>query len=258
MSVGALEALADNRSRFLGAICPVGWIPHPLPEFSSSPLSHPDIVSDILGRISSIAGLAPGGLLQSSFPGGKGDGRLASHDRPLSPERVCSANSVQDGDSSLCVPLRLRGGFPSFHRSEGRVFPDARSSVVEEAVEVPVRRDSLLVQGPVLWTVDCPSGLHQGVCSRVCVGAVPRDSSSSVPGRLAGPRFFGSGDQKEHPGSALGLSLSQDRDKREEVRSRTLADCKLPQYDHRYWGRQEFCVPCAGREISVGGRDVLY
>ena len=26
------------------------------------------------------------------------------------------------------------------------------------------------------------AGLHQGVCSRVCVGALPRDSSSSVPG----------------------------------------------------------------------------
>ena len=31
-------------------------------------------------------------------------------DRPLSPERVCSANSVQDGDSSLCAPVRQRGG----------------------------------------------------------------------------------------------------------------------------------------------------
>ena len=40
---------------------------------------------------------------------------LATRDRPLSPERVCSSNSVQDGDRCLCAPVRQRGGFPSFH-----------------------------------------------------------------------------------------------------------------------------------------------
>ena len=30
----------------------------------------------------------------------------------LSPERVCSANYVQDGDCSLSATLRPRGGFP--------------------------------------------------------------------------------------------------------------------------------------------------
>ena len=38
--------------------------------------------------------------------------------------------------------------------------------------------DSLSVQGPVLRTVDCPLGLHSGVCSGLWVGALPRDSSS--------------------------------------------------------------------------------
>ena len=133
-------------------------------------------------------------------------------DRPLSPERVCSANTVQDGDHSLYAPVRQRGGFPSFHRSEGRVFPDTHSSVVEEATEVPVGRDSLSIQGPVLGTVDCPSGLHQGVCSRVCVGALPQDSSSSVPGRLAGPSLFRGGGQKERPGSALGIVINEKSD----------------------------------------------
>ena len=53
------------------------------------------------------------------------------------------------------------------------------------------------------------------------------------------------------------MSLPQDSDKRGEVRSHTLADCKLPRHDHRYRDHQDFSVPCAGREISVGGRDVL-
>ena len=123
------------------------------------------------------------------------------------------ANSVQDGDSHLRAPVCQRGGYPSFHRSEGRVFPDTCSSVVEEAIEVPVGRDSLSVQDSVFRTVDCPSGLHQGVCCCVCVGALPRDSFALVPGQLAGPRFFGGGGQKERPGSDLGLSLPRDRDK---------------------------------------------
>ena len=33
----------------------------------------------------------------------------------LSPVRVCSANSVQDGDRSLRATLHLGGGFPDFH-----------------------------------------------------------------------------------------------------------------------------------------------
>ena len=56
-------------------------------------------------------------------------GGLATRDQPLSPEWVWSSNSVQDGDSRLCAPVRQKGGFPSFHRSEGRVFPDTCSSV---------------------------------------------------------------------------------------------------------------------------------
>ena len=151
--------------------------------------------------------------------------------------------------------LRPRGRFPSFHRPERCVFPKTHSSGVEEAIEVPVGRGSLPVQGPVLRSVNCPSGLHQGVCSVLCVGSPPRDSSSQVPGRLAGPHLLGGRGQKESSGSALALSLPRDSDKR-EVRSRTLADCKPPRYDYRYRGRQDFSCPCAGREIYVGGGEL--
>ena len=62
LSVGALEALAVNWSGFLVAVRLAGRLSHPLPGlFSSSPLSHPDIISGVPGRISSVTGLAPGG-----------------------------------------------------------------------------------------------------------------------------------------------------------------------------------------------------
>ena len=114
--------------------------------------------------------------------------------------------------ASVLLSVREEG-FPSFHQSEGRVFPDTRSSVVEEAIEVLVVGASLSVQSFVLRAVDCPSGLHSGVCSVICVGSLPQDSSSQVPGRLAGPRLFGDGGQKERPGSAFALSLPRDSDK---------------------------------------------
>ena len=63
---------------------------------------------------------------------------LESHDRPLSSERVCSVNSVDNGDCGLHATLCPGGGIPSFHHFEERIFPDTRSSVVEEATEVPV------------------------------------------------------------------------------------------------------------------------
>ena len=90
---------------------------------------------------------------------------------------------------------------------------------------------SLSIQSSVLRAVDCPSGLHSVVCSGICVGALPQDLSSQVPGRLAGPHLFGDGGQKQRPGSAFALSLPWDSDKL-EGRSRPLADCKLPRYDH--------------------------
>ena len=48
-----------------------------------------------------------------------------------------------------------------------------------------------------------------------------------------------------------------DCDKREEVRSRALADCKVPQYDHRYRGRQGFSISGASREIPDGSGELL-
>ena len=210
--MSALEALADNWSRFLGAIRLAGQVSHPLPGFSSSPLSHPDIVSDAPGRISSITGLAPGGredvqgclgnrprsgsrLLQSSFPSGKGDRGLASRDRPLTCTSLfCKLRSRWRQWPSVLLSIR-EGDFLASIDLKDVYFQIPVHQSSRKLLRVPVGRDSLSVEGPVLRTVDCPSGHHQGVCSRVCVGALSRDSSSSVPGRLAGPRLFGGGGQ---------------------------------------------------------------
>ena len=253
-----LSVLQDGyRIHFLGSPLPLACIPISFPTYRSGSPQSLVLGQEIEKMLAKDAwkivfGLGPG-FYSRLFLVEKAPGGWHPVIDPSHLNGFCSTNTVQGGGRSLPATLRLRGGFPSFNRPERCIFPNTRSSGIEEAIEVPVGRGSLLVQSPVLRTVDCPSGLHQGVCSCLCVVSLSQDLSSQVPGRLASPHLLRDRGQKERSGSALALSLPRDSDKRGEVRSRTLADCKLPWYNHRYRGRQDFSCPCVGREISVGG-----
>ena len=109
----------------------------------------------------------------------------------------------------------------------------------------------------MLWAVDCPSDLHQGFCRGLCLGSVPRDSVSRVPGRLDGPRLLGGHGHKGRSGSALALSLPRDRDTQGEVRSRTLEACTLPRCDHRFWCCRDFPAFARVEKCLVFGRRVI-
>ena len=85
-----------------------------------------------------------------------------------------------------------------------------------------------------------------------------RDQTSRVSGRLVDSCLFGAGSQAGRPVSALALSHPQDCDKREEVRSRALADCEVSWHDHRYRGRQGLSVSGVSREIPDGSGELLY
>ena len=54
------------------------------------------------------------------------------------------------------------------------------------------------------------------------------------------------------------MSHPRDCDKREEVRSRALAGCEVPRYDHRYRCRKGFCVSSTSREIPIGSGEILF
>ena len=261
--------MAGNRSRVLGGDRSPGRLPCSLPGLSSSPFSHPGIVSDVPGRLSSGSSLVARGqgdacqrslrnrprsgsrLLQSPFPCGEGLWRLETCDRSLSPERVRPADSVQDGNSHLCTVICQRGGFSSFRGSEGCVLSDPNPSILEEAIEVHVGGDGLPVSSPVFRAVDRSPGLHQGLRSRVSVGALSRDQTSPLSGRLVGSLLLGGGSQAVCPVSPLALSHPRDCDKR-EVRSRALADCEVSRHDHQYRGRQGFSISGVSREIPDG------
>ena len=197
------------------------------------------------------------GLLQSPLPGGEGDWRLETRDRSLAFERLRPADAVQDGNSRFGAVICQRGGFSSFLGSEGCILSDPDPWIIEEAIEVHVGGDSLPVPSPVLRTVDCSPGLHQGLRGSVSVGTLPRDQTSPLSGRLVGPLLFGEEGQAGCPVAPLALSHPRDCDKREEVRSRALAGCEVPRYDHRYWCRQGFSVSGASREIPIGSGEIL-
>ena len=267
--------MAGSWSGDLGGDRPSGRLLCPVQGLSSSPISHSGIVSDVPGRLSSGSSLAARGrgdacqrslrnrlrsgswLLQSPLPGGEGDWQLETRDRPLTFERLRPADSVQDGNSRFGAVICQRGVFSSFLGSEECLLSDPDPWIIEEAVEVHVGGDSLPVQSPVLRTVDCSPGLYQGLRGSVSLGTLPRDQTSPLPGRLVGSLLFGGEGQAVRPGAPLDLSHPRDCDKREEVRSRALADCEVPRYDHRYRCRQGFSVSGASQEIPIGSGEIL-
>ena len=127
MRVGGCPA--PHWSRVLGSDRSPGRLPCSLPGLSSSPFSHPGIVSDLPGRLSSGSSLVARGrgdacqrslrhrprsgsrLLQSPFPGGEGLWRLETRDRSLASERVRPADSVQDGNSRFVLLSAREGDF---------------------------------------------------------------------------------------------------------------------------------------------------
>ena len=117
--------------------------------------------------------------------------------------------------------------------------------------------DGLPVPNLVLRSVNRSPGLHQSLRSRVTVGSLPRDQTSEVSGRLVGSFLLRAGSQTGCPVPSLALSHPRDCDKREEVGSHALAECKVSGYDHRYRGRQGFSVPGASTEIPDGSEEIL-
>ena len=197
MPGSALEAVARNRSGVLGSDHSPGRLPCSLHGLSASAFSHPGIVSDVPGRLSSGLSLVARGrgdacqrslrnhpkagswLLLSSFPGGEG---VWCSVIDLSPEQVRPASSVQDGNSRFCTVIYQRGGFSSFPGSERHVLSDPNPSIFKEAIEVHVGGDGLPVPSPVFRAVDRSPGLHQDLRSRVSVGTLLRDQISPVSG----------------------------------------------------------------------------
>ena len=150
MPGSALEAVAGNRSRVLGGDHSPGRLPGSLSGLSSSPFSHPGIVSDVPGRLSLGSSLAARGrgdacqrslrnrlksgsrLLQSPLPGGEGVWRPVidlSHLNefvqltPFKMETVASVLlSVREGDFLASLDLKDAYFQIPIHRSSRKLL----------------------------------------------------------------------------------------------------------------------------------------
>ena len=241
--------MAGDRSGVLGCDRSPGRLLCSLPGLSSSPFSHPGIVSDVPGRLSSGSSLAARGrgdacqrslrnpprsgsrLLQSSFPGGEGVWRLETWiDLSHLNEFVHLTRFKMETVASVLLSVREEDFLASLDLKDACF----QIPIFEEAIEVHVGGDGLPVPSPVFRTVDCSPGLHQGLRGRVSVGTLPRDQTSPLSGRLVGSLLFGAGSQSARPAAPLTLSHPWDCDKREEVGSRALADCEVSRHDYRY------------------------
>ena len=210
LSVTALEAMADNRSRTLGGVCPPRRISNPLPGSASPPSQVPGTVFNVPARLSASSRppsrsrehdnegspsdrtRSGSRLLQPPLSGRKGVRRLETRDRPLLSQRVRATNPVQDGDRRHSAPLGQRGRLPSLHGPEGCVLPDPHPPLLQEVAPFRLGRDGPSVQSALLRTVNRPTGLHESVCNGVGLGPLSLNSASPVSGRLAGPAEPGS------------------------------------------------------------------
>ena len=76
-------------------------------------------------------------------------------------ERFCPVNTVQDGVKPVCAPVHQELRLDDLHRSQGRVPSGSDSSGQQEVFEICSLRQSLPVQGSLLWPLHCPSSIHK-------------------------------------------------------------------------------------------------
>ena len=142
---------------------------------------------------------------------------LETRDRLLAPEPVRTPDTVQDGNTLLGTTSSQKRGLPSINRPQGCLLPDTRSSLLQEAPPIRVKRDGLSVQGPVLRTLDCPTGVHESFRGSLSLGLLSWGPPAAILGRLADPGLLGGQDQTARKPTPLALPLPWDSHKRAEV-----------------------------------------
>ena len=125
-------------------------------------------------------------FLQPFVPRPEGFGVVASHHRPVDPERLRHLVSLPHGDSTVS---------PSFHPS-GRLddLPGPAGSCSSRFALLPSIRDArkgVPVQGPLFRSDDLAPSLHEDYGSRFRHPSQVWGQDASLPGRLAHPGLFG-------------------------------------------------------------------
>ena len=249
--------MACNRSRDLGHDRSLGRLSGSLHGLSSSLFSHPGIVSDVPGRLSSGSSLAARGrgdacqrslrnrprsgswLLQSSFPGGEGVWRPVIdlshlnefvHLTLFKMETVASVLlSVREGD--FLASLDLKDAYFQIP-----IHPSSRK-LLRFTSEWTVYQFRALCFG-----LSTAPQVFTRVFAAVSAWVHSQDQTSLVSGRLVDSCLFGAGSQAGRPVSALTLSHPRDCDKTRRSQISCPRRLRSISADHRYRGRQGFSV----------------
>ena len=179
--------------------------------------------------------------------------------RPVLPEQVPRAKTLQDGDPVLHQGFDPPRGLGDDPRSSGCILPCLNPSERQEVPPLLLEGQGFSVQSPPLWPLPSSLGLHesnQGVSDLV---EVERNQSTHVPGRLANvgsvfPALFkplsASGRNSEQFGVLPSLG---------EVIARPIPEVHIPGHGLRHCSllggphrgtSESFCVP-EGRPSSV-------
>ena len=93
---------------------------------------------------------------------------VQKHHRPVYPEHLNRISAISHGDSSVRPPSHSPRRLVDLPRSAGRIPPGSGPSGIASVSSLHHGRSPLPVQGAVLRTDNCPSGLYTVDGSNVC------------------------------------------------------------------------------------------
>ena len=131
------------------------------------------------------------GFLQPSVPRPEGFGVVASHHRPVDPERLHHQVSLPHGDSIVSPSFHPSGRLDGFPGPAGHLPAGSCSTRFTSLPSIRDRRKDLPVQGPLFRSDDRAPSLHEDYGSRFCHPSQVWGQDASLPGRLAHPGLFG-------------------------------------------------------------------
>ena len=270
----ALEVVAGDRSGVLGRDRSPGRLLCSLHGLLSSPFSHPGIVSDVPGRLSSGSSLAARGrgdacqrslrnrprsgswLLQSSFPGGEGVWRPVIslshlnefiHHTRFKMETVASVLlSVREGDFLASLDLKDAYFQIPIHRSSRKLLRFTLEGTVYQfralcfGLSTAPQVFTRVFTAVSAWAHSPGIRLLRYLDDWLILASSERETKQSVQSLLSLCH-------------TLGIVINEKNS--DLVPSQT---AKYRWHDHRYRGRQVFSVAGASREIPDGSGELLY
>ena len=125
------------------------------------------------------------GLLQPFVCRHEGLGVVAASNRSLAFEPQSAQGTVQDGDSLIRSVVSPQGGLDGLHLPEGCISASSDASGIQKVSSVHGVRQSLPIQGSLLWSVHGSAGLHAGDGSGFGDSPQSWNSALALSGRLA-------------------------------------------------------------------------